>query len=98
MTDAADLPDLPRPSQLWKQLGPEKKRQAAIAFWNDENATNEQAEAVNLIAQRIKFRLKSVMAMPVEKKSHYLLSMPSVSEMIAARLLVAYHLERQRAM
>jgi hypothetical protein len=98
MTDAADLPDIPRPSQLWKQLNAEKKRQAADAFWHDEHAANEQAEAVNLIAQRIKFRLKSVIAMPVEKKTQYLLSMPAVSEMLAARMLVAYHLQHQRAM
>jgi len=98
MADPAELPDIPRPSQLWKQLSAEKKRQAADAFWEDENATNEQAEAVNLIAQRIKFRLKSVLAMPVEKKSHYLLTMPAVSEMLAARMLVAYHLQHQRGM
>ena len=98
MADAADLPDIPRPSQLWKQLDAEKKRQAADAFWGDEHAANEQAEAVNLIAQRIKFRLKSVIAMPVEKKTQYLLSMPAISEMIAARMLVAYHLQHQRAM
>jgi hypothetical protein len=98
MADAADLPDIPRPSQLWKQLNAEKKRQAADAFWQDEHAANEQAEAVNLIAQRIKFRLKSVLAMPVAKKTQYLLSMPAVSEMLAARMLVAYHLQHQRAM
>jgi hypothetical protein len=98
MADAADLPDIPRPSQLWKQLSPEKKRQAADAFWDDEHAANEQAEAMNLIAQRIKFRLKSVIAMPLEKKTQYLLSMPAVSEMLAARLLVAYHLQHRRAM
>lgn len=98
MADAADLPDLPRPSQLWKQLAAEKKREAADAFWHDEHAANEQAEAVNLIAQRIKFRLKSVIALPVAKKTQYLLSMPAVSEMLAARLLVAYHLQHQRAM
>jgi len=98
MADAADLPDIPRPSQLWKLLNAEKKRQAADAFWHDEHAANEQAEAVNLIAQRIKFRLKSVIAMPVEKKTQYLLSMPAVSEMLAARMLVAYHLQHQRAM
>ena len=98
MADAADLPDIPRPSQLWKQLNADKKRQAADAFWHDEHAANEQAEAVNLIAQRIKFRLKSVIAMPVEKKTQYLLSMPAVSEMIAARMLVAFHLQHQRAM
>jgi hypothetical protein len=98
MADAADLPDIPRPSQLWKQLSSEKKHQAALAFWNDEHATDEQAEAVNLIAQRIKFRLKSVVAMPVEKRTHYLLSMPAISEMLAARMLVAYHLHHQRGM
>jgi hypothetical protein len=98
MADAADLPDIPRPSQLWKQLNAEKKRQAADAFWHDEHAANEQAEAVNLIAQRIKFRLKSVLAMPVEKKTQYLLSMPAISEMLAARMLVAYHVQHQQAM
>lgn len=98
MADAHDLPDIPRPSQLWKQLDPEKKRLAAEAFWNDENAANEQAEAIGLIAQRIKFRLKSVITMPLEKKTHYVLSMPAVSEMLAARLLVTYHVAHQRAM
>src|SRR5262245_24570311 len=98
MADAADLPDLPRPSQLWKQLTVEKKRQAADAFGRDEHAADEQAEPINLIAQRIKFRLKSVVAMPVEKKTQYLLSMPAISEMLAARMLVAYHLQHQRAM
>ena len=94
----ADAPDIPRPSQLWKQLSTERKRQAADAFWLDESAANEQAEAIGLIAQRIKFRLKSVITMPVEKKSHYVLAMPAVSEMLAARLLVAYHLAHQRPM
>jgi hypothetical protein len=98
MADASDLPDIPRPSQLWKHLAPEKKRQAADAFWRDENAANEQAEAIGLIAQRIKFRLKSVIVMPVEKKTQYVLSMPAVSEILAARLLVAYHLAHQRPM
>jgi hypothetical protein len=94
----ADAPDIPRPSHLWKQLTPERRRQAADAFWHDDNAGNEQAEAVAMIAQRIKFRLKSVITMPVEKKSQYLISMPAVSEMLAARLLVAYHLTHQRPM
>ena len=94
----ADAPDIPRPSQLWKQLNPERRRQAADAFWRDEHAANEQAEAIGLIAQRIKFRLKSVVTMPVEKKAQYVLSMPAVSEMLAARLLVAYHLAHQRPM
>ena len=94
----ADAPDVPRPSQLWKQLDTNRKRQAAEAFWLDEHAANEQAEAIAVIAQRIKFRLKSVLAMPVDKKAQYVLSMPAVSEILAARLLVAYHLAHQRPM
>jgi hypothetical protein len=93
-----DVPDLPRPSQLWKQLTPERKLEAATAFWTDENAAMEQAEAVATIAQRIKFRTKSVVTMPVEKKARQLAALAAVSEMVAARLLVAYHLDRQRPM
>src|SRR6266545_1276708 len=91
-------PAVPRPSQLWKQLSPERKQQAAEAFWRDENASVEQAEALATIAQRIKFRIKSVLSMPVEKKAKQLVALPAVSEMVAARLLVAYHLVHQRPM
>src|SRR5262249_51563404 len=85
----ADVPDIPRPSQLWKHLSSDRKQQAAEAFWRDENAANEQAEAIGMIAQRIKFRLKSVFKMPIEKKAHYLIASPAVSELLAARLLIA---------
>ena len=94
----ADAPAVPRPSQLWKQLSPERKLLAADAFWRDENAAVEQADAVATIAQRIKFRAKSVMGMAVDKKARQLATMPGVSELVAARLLVAYHLAQQRPM
>ncbi len=94
----ADVPDIPRPSQLWKRLTPERKLEAADAFWTDDNAAAEQAEAVAAIAQRLKFRTKSVIALPREKKSRHLVSMPAISELVAARLLVAYHLQHQRPM
>src|SRR5918992_2926839 len=94
MTDAS----IPRPSQLWKQLSPERKTQAAEAFWHDENAAMEQADAVATIAQRLKFRPKSAAALPLEKKVKYLVGLPSISEAAAARLLVAYHIAHQRPM
>ena len=89
---------LSRPSQLWKQLSPERKQQSAEAFWSDNNATVEHAEAIVTIAQRIKFRPKSVIALPVEKKARHLVAVGAVSELVAARLLVAYHLAHQRPM
>jgi hypothetical protein len=93
-----DVPAIPRPSQLWKQLSSDRKLQAAAAFWRDENGAAEQAEAIHAIAYRIKFRPLSVMKLPVEKKAKYLAAQPGVSEIVAARLLVAYHLDQQRPM
>ncbi len=87
-----------RPSQLWKRLPAERRRLAAEVFWRDENAALEQADALGTIAQRIRFRLKSVYAMPAGKKVQQLLALPVVSEAVAARLLVAYHLEHHRPM
>jgi len=94
----ADLSEIPRPSVLWKSLTPERKQQAAEAFWRDENAAVEQAEAIAAIAMRIKFRVKSAQALPIEKKARHLVALGNVSEMIAARLLVAFHLAHQRPM
>jgi hypothetical protein len=94
----ADLSEIPRPSVLWKTLTPERKQQAAEAFWRDENAAVEQAEAIAAIAMRIKFRVKSAQALPIEKKARHLVALGNVSEMIAARLLVAFHLAHQRPM
>jgi len=94
----ADAPDIPRPSLLWKLLTPERKQRAAEAFWQDEHAAIEQAEALAAIAMRIKFRIKSAQALPTEKKARHLVALGNVSEMIAARLLVAYHLTHQRPM
>ena len=94
----SDVPDIPRPSQLWKRLSPERRRLAADAFWQDENAAAEQAEAIVMIAQRINFRTRSVQALPRDKKSLHLVNLGAVSEMVAARLLVAYHLHHQRPM
>jgi hypothetical protein len=93
-----EVPEIPRPSQLWKRLSPERKLLAADAFWQDENAAAEQAEATALIAQRIKFRIRSVQTLPREKKSRHLINLGAVSEMVAARLLVAFHLHHQRPM
>jgi hypothetical protein len=42
--------------------------------------------------------MKSVLSMPLDKKTRYLVTLPAVSEAVAARLLVAYHLAHQRPM
>ena len=73
-------------------MSDDRRRQAAEAFWQDENGANEQAEATTAIAQRLKFRTKSVVVLPVASKIQYLLDLPVVSESVAARLLVSHHM------
>lgn len=97
-TPPSTVLDLPRPSQLWKRLSAERKLHAAEGFWADDHANAEQGEAIGAIAQRLKFRIKSVLALPRAKKAKYLLALPALPEIIAARLLVAYHLGQQRPM
>ena len=51
------------------------------------------------IAQRIKFRIKSVHGAAASRRRRgTCVALPAVSEMVAARLLVAYHLAHQRPM
>ena len=92
------MSDEMRPARLWRNLPNDVKVTAATAFWTDEQATLEQAEGVALIARQIKFRPKSVLALPVEKKAKHLAAMGGVSDLLAARLLVSYHLQHQRPM
>jgi hypothetical protein len=92
------MSDEMRPAKLWRTLSPELRVAAATAFWSDEQAGLEQAEGVALIARQIKFRPKSVITLPVEKKAKHLATMGQVSDLLAARLLVSYHLQHQRGM
>jgi hypothetical protein len=55
-------------------------------------------EAVGAIATQMKFRPRSVIGLPPERRAKYLAQLPTVSDAIAARALVSYHLERQRPM
>ncbi len=87
-----------RPARLWRTMPTDRRIAAATAFWTDENAALEQAEAIALIARQIKFRPRSVQALGVEKRAKYLGGIAQVSDLLAARLLVVYHLEFQRPM
>jgi hypothetical protein len=94
MTDLSEF----RPSRLWKKMSADRRMAAAELFWADEQSTDQQVEAVAALAAHMKFRTKSVIALPLEKKAKYLATLPAVSDTVAARALVNYHLERQRPM
>ena len=86
------------PSLLWKQMTAEQRLAAAHAFWSDEDAVDDQVQAALLIAQRKKFRPKTVIGLDLDRKSRHLASMPSLPDGVAGRALVLYHLADQRPM
>jgi hypothetical protein len=87
-----------RPSKLFRRMPLERRLEAADLFWNDEHSAEQQMEAVASIATHMKFRPRSILALAPEKRARYLAQLPTVSDAIAARALVSYHLERQRPM
>jgi hypothetical protein len=87
-----------RPSKIWKRMTSERRTAAAELFWGDEQSAEQQVEACATIATQMKFRAKSVLNLPIEKKTRYLVGLPQISDAVAARALVNYHLGRQRAM
>jgi hypothetical protein len=76
----------------------EARLKAAEDFWVDEQSADQQIEAVGAIASQMKFRPKSVISLPIDRKAKYLASLPTISDTVAARALVNYHLTHKRGM
>jgi hypothetical protein len=86
------------PTRLWKKMTAAQRLAAAQAFWRDEDATDDQLQAVLLIAQQKKFRPKSVIGLDVDRKARHLASIINLPEGLSARALIVYHLASQRPM
>jgi hypothetical protein len=86
------------PSRLWKKMTAEQRLQASRAFWQSEEAADDQVQAVLLISQQKKFRPKTVISLDDDRKARHLATMPSLPDSLAARALVVYHLAEQREM
>jgi hypothetical protein len=88
----------PSPAVLWKQLSEAQKLQAAEAFWNEADSGDQQIEAMVLLAQKLKARPKFIASLTPERKAKHLAHYPGMPDVLAARLLVSYHLAHQRPM
>jgi hypothetical protein len=86
------------PSKLWKRMTADQRLKAARAFWLDEQATDDQIQAVLVIAQQKKFRPKFVLSLDTDRKAKHLSGLRTLPDPLAARALVIYHLAEQRDM
>jgi hypothetical protein len=93
-----EQPLLERPAVLWKKMTDAQRQAAAHAFWTDPQSQMEHIEINALMARRLNFRMKSVQTMAVDRKVKHLMAMGNVSDGVAGRLLVTYHLSSQRGM
>ena len=98
MADTLATTPTTTPARLWKKMTVPHRQKAALAFWQADEAVDDQVQAALMIAQQKKFRPKSVLALDDERKARHLASMPNLPEQVAARALIAYHLETQRPM
>ena len=76
----------------------DQRSRAARAFWADPDATDDQIQAVILIAQQKKFRPKTVIGLDIDRKARHLATMASLPDTLAARALILYHLADHRPM
>ena len=90
-----DTPSL-TPALIWREMSAAQRIAAAEPFWADEDSVPQQVEAVQVIARQLHFRPQSVVKLAPEKLARHLASVHTVSESLAGRLLVVYHLSRQR--
>ena len=88
----------PSPARLWKRMTQAQKVSAATAFWSDEEGTDDQIKAAMLIAEKKKFRPKTVVRLDLDRKARHLASLASLPDAIVARALVTYHLAEKRTM
>jgi hypothetical protein len=93
-----DTGEIPLPSELWKEMSESQRLQAAEAFWRETDVPELQAEAMTLLAQRLKARPRFIASLPAGKKARHLVRFPGMPDVLAARLLVSYHLAHQRPM
>jgi hypothetical protein len=76
----------------------DQRLHAGRAFWSEEQATDDQIQAVMLISQQKKFRPKTVLSLDDERKAKHFASLVTLPDALAARALVVYHLAEQRPM
>jgi hypothetical protein len=86
------------PSRLWKLMTAEQRLRAASALWRDDQATGDQAQAVQLIAKQMKLRPKTAIGFDADRKARCLAGVPDLPEEVAARMLILYHVAEQRPM
>jgi hypothetical protein len=91
-------PEVASAGQLWRHVPIQQRLEASRAFWEARDAAGAQEEVLAEMARLLKFRPKSMRALPVERKIQHLASLARLSDSVASQVLVTYHLASKRPM
>jgi hypothetical protein len=80
---------------IWKEMGEERRKSAAEAFYADTNLKEFHRAAELFIARNKNFRPAFVKKLPLEKRASYLAYLPLPPDLIG-QLIVSYHFARQK--
>lgn len=89
---------LTTPAQIWREMTAEQRLAAAEALWSDPDSVAQQVEAVQAIARQLRFRPQSVLKLAPDKRARHLAGLRALTEPLASRALVVYHLASRRPM
>ncbi len=81
---------------LWKQLSPDERLQAAEDFFTSDSIRAQQMSTMQLMAKRYNFRPKSMKALPASRKAKMLLEYPSIPPEVLMAVLAAFHLSHRK--
>ena len=79
-------------------MPPDVRAAAARAFWTDDKPRSSRPKRSRSSPARSSSGRAACQALPVDKRAKHLAGIAQVSDLLAARLLVVYHLEHQRPM
>lgn len=83
-------------TELWKQLTPEEKLEAAESFWTGDAIRAQQQSTLQLMAKRYNFRLKSLQALPASRKARMLLEYGTIPAEVLMAMIAAFHLAHRK--
>jgi hypothetical protein len=86
----------PTYTDLWKQLSPDERLQAAEAFFTSDSIRAQQLNTLQLMAKRYNFRTKSMRALPATRKAKMLLEYPSIPPEVLMAVIAAFHLSYRK--
>ncbi len=76
--------------QIWKQMDPTRRRQAADAFYAAKDYIGEQQRSAAIIAAKLNLRPQKAAKLPAEKLAGYLVSMITPDEQLSSTLIRAF--------